>query len=331
MKRCAGRGNVFPQRFALLMLLTGSVWLAAQTPDPATPRRAQSGSSTSPGAVSPVSGGSNRGQTRTAQSADQDATAEKIVRYIRARFSIPDTVKLTVSAFRNSAFPEFYETTLRIDSGKEQRTQRFFVSKNGRYLVGGSIFTLGEDPRREVMRAISLEDQPSLGPANAPVTVVEYSDLQCPSCAAFHTLLGEKVVPAYGDKVRVVFKDLPLVGIHDWAMTGAIASQCVYQLDRAAYLPFRTLVFQNQGTINATNARDMLLHYGAQVGVDNLKLAACVDSKASLSRVEANVSEGQILDVNGTPTTFVNGQLVVGAPDPAQFFKILDEALQGTQ
>jgi protein-disulfide isomerase len=301
-------------RCAVLLALTGVVSLVAQTSSPPALREAQGGE-----------------QSRTARPANEAATAEKIVRYLRERFDIPKETKVTVSPFRNSPVPDFYEVTLTVDDGKERNTQKFYVSKDSRYLVGGNIFTLGEDPKREVARSISLQDQPSLGPANAPVTIVEYSDLQCPNCALFHEYLEKKVVPAYGDKVRVVFKEFPLVGIHDWALTGSIAAQCVYQLDPAAFLPFRSMAFENQGSVNANNARDMLLHFGAQVGIDNLKLAACIDSKASLPRVEASQAEGQALGIGSVPTSFVNGKQVAGAVQPAEFFKILDEALRGAQ
>lgn len=258
-----------------------------------------------------------------------NGTREKIVRYVRERFSIPDTVKLAVGDFRDSAFPDFYVTTITLDDGKQQRSQNFFVSKDERYLVEGNIFTLGADAKREIANAISLEDQPSLGPANAPVTIVEYADLQCPSCALLHNFLEKEVVPKYGDKVRVVFKEFPLTNIHEWSLTGAVAAQCAYQIDPAKYVPFRSLVYQNQTTVNADNSRDMLLHFAAQAGIDNLQLASCIDAKTSLPRVEANAQEAQALGITQTPTTFVNGRIVVGAPEPAAFFKIIDEALHG--
>jgi protein-disulfide isomerase len=272
-------------------------------------------------------------QTHTAanQVSGHAATSEKIIRYVRERFSIPDNVKLAVSPFRDSPFPDFYETTLSLDDGKQPRSQNFFVSKDGRYLIEGNIYTLGADPKREVIRAMSLTDQPSQGPANAPVTIVEYADLQCPMCVRLHEILENEVVPKYGDKIRVVFKDFPLSAIHEWAMTGAIASQCVYQVAPEDFVAFRTLVFQNQTTLTADNARDMLLHLGAQAGIDNLKMASCMDAKVTLPRVEANVREGQALGIASTPTSFVNGRVVVGAPQPAELFKILDEALRAAK
>ncbi len=266
-----------------------------------------------------------------AQASNHKVTREEIIRYVRERFNIPDSVQLSVGEFRNSAYADFYETTLTLDDGKQRRTQEFFVSKNGRYLIEGNIFTLGADPRQEVLRSISLGDEPCQGPANAPVTIVEYSDLQCPVCAHFHDFLEKEVIPKYGNKVRVVFKEFPLAAIHDWAQTGALASECAYQIDPAKFVPFRSLVFQNQPSINVENSRDMLLHLGVEVGINDMKLAACIDSKASLLRVESSLHEGENLGIARTPTSFVNGQAVVGAPEPAKFFKVVDEALQAAK
>jgi len=263
--------------------------------------------------------------------ADQAATSEKIIRYIRERFNIPDTIKLTVSPFQNSIYSDFFQITLTVDDGKEQRSQKFFVSKDGRYLVEGNIFTLGADPKREVVGSISLENQAGQGPTNAPVTIVEYSDLQCPTCARFHDFLEKEVVPKYGEKVRVVFKEFPLANIHDWSLPAAIANQCAYVIDPATFVPFRSLVFRSQNTLNATNARDSLLNLGEQTGIDRVKLATCIDSKSSLPRIEDSAREGQALGVAQTPTTFVNGKVVVGSPEPTEFFKIVDEALRASK
>ena len=180
------------------------------------------------------------------------------------------------------------------------------------------------------MRLISLQDQPTQGPANAPVTLVEYSDLQCPVCAKLQEELETDIIPKYGDKLRVVFKEFPLVNIHDWALTGAIAAQCTYQIDPSKYVAFRSAVFKNQEAINAEHARDMLLHLGAEAGVDNMKLAACIDSQGSLSRVEANMHEGEALGIGQTPTSFINGRILVGAPPSTDFDKLIDEAMHDT-
>jgi protein-disulfide isomerase len=262
-----------------------------------------------------------------AQAPNQPMTHEKIIRYVRERFTIPDSVKITMTDLRESAYPDFLETTVTVDDGKEKRSQPLFISKNMRYLVEGSIFNLGGDSRPDIIRLISLPDQATQGPTNALVTLVEYSDLECPVCARFHEELETEIVPKYGDKLRVVFKEFPLVTIHDWALTGAIAAQCTYQIDPSKYVAFRSAVYKNQESISADHARDMLLHFGAEAGVDNMKLAACIDSQGSLSRVEANMHEGDALGVNQTPTNYINGRVLVGAPPSTDIDKLIDEAM----
>jgi len=163
------------------------------------------------------------------------------------------------------------------------------------------------------------------------VTLVEYSDLECPMCAKLQDALETDIVPKYGDKLRVVFKEFPLVTIHDWALTGAIAAQCAYQIDPSQYVAFRSAVFKNQESISADHARDMLLHFGAEAGIDNMKLAACIDAKESLPRVEANMREGEALGVSQTPSSYINGKLVVGGPLSVELYKLIDQALHDSK
>jgi protein-disulfide isomerase len=129
----------------------------------------------------------------------------------------------------------------------------------------------------------------------------------------------------------VIFKEYPLVLIHDWALTAAIAAQCTYQIDPDKYPAFRTAVYKGQETVNADHARDILLHFAAEAGVDNNKLAACIDAKSPLPRVQANVEEGNALGVNQTPTSYINGKIVIGAPPAADIYKIIDEALRAVK
>lgn len=263
-----------------------------------------------------------------AQGPPRPLDEEKIIHYVRQRFTIPDSVKITMTDPRASAYPDFLETTVTLDDGKEKRSQPLFLSKNMRYLVEGSIFNLAGDPREEIVRLISLQDQPTQGPAGAPVTLVEYSDLECPICAQLHQELETDIIPKYGDKLRVVFKEFPLVTIHDWALAGAMTAQCAYRIDPEKYVAFRTAVFKNQAGVTGDHAHDMLLHFGAEAGIDYNKLASCVDAKQSLPRIDANIQEGDALGVGQTPTSFINGRIVVGAPPAAEFDKMIDEAMR---
>ena len=251
----------------------------------------------------------------------------EIVQRVREQFKVPEITKIVAGPLRISPYPNFLASTVTLDNGKQKQSQEFYVTRDHRLLVLGSIFNLVQDPRQEVLRTISLQDQPSQGPARAPVTIVEYADLECAACAAFHGFLETQVLPKYAGKVRLVFKEFPLVAVHDWSLTAAIANECAYQINPMAYVPFRSLVFQSQLTFNAANARDLLLNDAEQVGVDRVRMAGCLDAKASLPRIERDLEEGKRINIRQTPTCFVNGKMIVGMPPPAEFFKEIDDAL----
>lgn len=253
----------------------------------------------------------------------------EVVERLRTKFKIPETTSVTATDFQPSPYPDLLATTVTVtESPQQKQVQQFFMTKDRQCLVLGSLFNLSVDPREHALRTITTVNHPSVGPSSAPVTIVEFSDLQCPSCARMHEFLKDDVLKKYTGKVRIVFKEFPIPSIHDWTLTATVASQCVYQIDPPAFVPFRTLVFKNQQNINVTNVRDLMLSYGEQVGVDRLRLAACIDSKASLPRVEADFSEGQSVGVRSTPTTFINGKMVVGIPSLDSYYKTIDEALQ---
>ena len=244
---------------------------------------------------------------------------------LRQIFKIPPEAQVTIQP-SNSVFPEYAQVTAVVTQGTRKQSQNFFLSKDEHLLVAGSLYPLSTSSERDVLRAIVTENQPSVGPMRAPVTIVEYADLQCPSCARMHDFLEKQLLPKYGDKVRIVFKEFPLP-MHDWSSTAAIANECAYQISPATFFDFRTRIFASQSSINVTNVRDQMLSLGEQAGVDRVKLAACIDSKASLSRVEKGLREGQLLGVSSTPTFFVNGKILAGATAPEAFFKTVDEAL----
>ena len=265
---------------------------------------------------------------RVASEGPETDTRDKILRYLHERFPLSPTAKMTVGPLRPSAFPGFYQTTVTVDDGKQTGTQDFYVSKDGHYLIQGNVYTLGADPRREAERQISTQGKPSAGPASAPVTIVEFADLQCPTCAKMHQFLESQLLPKYGEKVRVVFKEYPLVQIHDWALTAALANECVYVLKPEAFVPYRTKVFENQTNITATSAQAQLERYAEQAGVDPAKLRACIESKQTMGEIESDFKEAQAVGVTSTPTFFINGKMLVGGPTPEEFYKVIDETLR---
>ncbi len=252
----------------------------------------------------------------------------EIAAKVRQEFKIPTASEVRSGPLRQSPIPSLMATTVTVTNGRQKQEQDFFVTRDSSYLLLATPFDLAVDPRQQVLGTVITAGHPGKGPASAPVTIVEYADLQCAACARMHEFLEKELIPAYGSKVRVVFQPFPITAIHDWTLAGSIANQCAYQIKPEAYSDYRGLIMKNQGALSAANARDRLIDLAGQVGIDRLKLAACLDSKATLARVEQNFQEGQAIGVQSTPTTFINGRRVVGVPPRDVFFKIVDEALR---
>jgi protein-disulfide isomerase len=255
----------------------------------------------------------------------------EVIHRLRETFKVPDNIKLTLGGFHATQVADFQEAALTSDNGKGKQEGTVLLAKDGQHAILGKLYSLDIDLRKQALRTISLHNVPSQGPASAPVTIVEYADLQCPTCATVHLFFETQLLPRYGNKVRVVFKEFPLVAIHDWSPTAAIACQCAYEISPSAYVPLRTAIFRAQQLINATNLRDLLLTYGEQAGVERVKLAACIDAKSSLPRVEADMAEGKRVNVNSTPTAFINGKMIIGLPSPETYYQAVDEALRGAK
>jgi protein-disulfide isomerase len=236
--------------------------------------------------------------------------------------------KLSVGGFKPSPYPDFQEGTLTLGEGASKQDRMLLLTRDGKHLIMSDLFSLAVDPQQQALRGISLRDEPTQGPANAPVTIVEYADLECPTCARMNEFLETQVVPRYGDKVRIVFKEYPLP-FHDWSRTAAIACQCAYELNPSTFVPLRTAIFRNQQQINITNVRDTVLNYGEQVGLDRVKLSGCLDAQSSFPRIQRDMAEAKRLDVNQTPTVFINGRMLLGLPSEDAYYQAIDQALRG--
>ncbi len=241
-----------------------------------------------------------------------------------------NTATIQVSPLRPAIFPGFELTTVTVEDGKNRASQEFYVSNDGRYLIQGNIYGLNSDPRVEVERMIRTQGEPSVGPANAPVTIVEYADLECPMCAEMQQFIEKQLLPRYGNKVRVIFKEYPLFNLHPWAVEAAVADECAYEIDPPKFLAYRSLIFANQKSIQKDTATQQLLDLGAQAGLDRTKLSTCLSAKSSLPHVRQDFQEGEKLGVASTPTFFINGRMISGAMLPEEFFKTVDQVLAET-
>jgi len=150
--------------------------------------------------------------------------------------------------------------------------------------------------------SISTNDQPSLGNANAPVTIVAFTDYQCPSCAAMHPTL-ERLVTEYGDKVRLVTRDFPL-SQHTEALKAAEAAEAARE--QGKYWEYIHILLRNQSALTV----DKLKGYATELALDRTRFDSALDSGKFSESVQRDVEDGMKLGINGTPTIFINGRRV---------------------
>jgi len=250
--------------------------------------------------------------TATSTAAALSPTQKNIEAYLRHLYAFGTDVPISVGPPKETVVEGLMETTIKVTIGENKETVKFYVSKDGKYLFRGEMSDLSKDPLAETRAQIQSKDAPALGDPKAAVTLVEYSDFECPVCRSLHDVL-RGMLPNYAGKVRVVFKDFPLEQLHPWARTAAIAGRCAYQQDPAGFWKMYDLIYDNQEIISAGNAWTKMMDYAGQSRLDADAFKTCMASPEAGEAVNASRANGQLLDVNSTPTVFVNGRRMVGA------------------
>jgi protein-disulfide isomerase len=167
---------------------------------------------------------------------------------------------------------------------------------------------------------IAVDDDPAKGgPTSAPVTIVEFSDFQCPFCSRAEPVVDE-VMKKYGDKVRLVFRDYPL-SFHPNAEVAAMGAECAEE--QGKYWEMHKAMFANQQKLAAAD----LVETAGGIGIDKDKFKSCLDSGKYRTEVQKDFQDGQKAGVTGTPTFFINGIMIVGARNVDSFSEIIDREL----
>jgi protein-disulfide isomerase len=187
-----------------------------------------------------------------------------------------------------------------------------------------------EAARSETL-AEAIAGDPVRGNPEAPVTIVEYSDFQCPYCARGYQTM-EEVLAKYPEDVKFVFQHFPLDSIHPWARPAAIATECAGDQKPEAFWTLHDAYFANQGSLNAGNLIAKSKEFLAESGIDLAQWETCSSDqsseayKAAAAKVQADMETGQELGVSGTPGFFVNGEFLNGAVPLAQFEPLIQQA-----
>lgn len=212
--------------------------------------------------------------------------------------------------------PGFLDVKVHLMFDGGSRDELYYVSKDGQVIISGDVYHLNQNPFQANMEKLTTKDQPTFGPADAPVTIVEFADLECPDCRMEAPLLRRNIPETFSGKVRVFFKDFPLESIHPWARAAAIAGRCVYRQSPEAFWKFYDWDYENQQEIDGDNLKSKVTAWAGQNGLDAAKLGSCIETKATEPEVNRSIEEGQALGLRGTPTLFINGRKIGGLQWP---------------
>ena len=213
------------------------------------------------------------------------------------------------------------EVSVVVAQKEQQSAYKLLVTPDGKHVVVGEIIPFGVKPFAPVRQILDAGvTGPVKGSATAPVTIVEFSDFQCPHCKDAQPAV-EKVLAAHPD-VKFVFQNFPLP-MHDWARKAASYADCVARATNSsaskdAFWKFSSDVFEKQSDITLSNSDEKLTALADAAGVKGTDIAACAAKPETDTHVQKSLDLGNSVEVTSTPTFFINGRKVnnlVGIPD----------------
>ncbi|MGA8764223.1 MAG: DsbA family protein [Candidatus Sulfotelmatobacter sp.] len=295
---------VSPLIFLLISLVTATL-AAAQASNPATkPAK----STDKPAASAP------------AANLPSEATVDS---FVRENYGWMKDVSWKIDSIRPSP-TGLVELLIVFATAQGQQIVRFFVTPDGQHAFQGELIPFGARPFDPAAKTLEKGiNGPSRGPKDAPVTIVEFGDLQCPACKAAQPAI--EGLAASAPNARFVFQNFPLE-MHNWAAKGAAYADCVGRASNEAFWKFLAKTYDTQTDITAENADEKLTALADGVGLKGAEIAACAATPETKTRVEASLTLGRSLEVTGTPTLFINGRRIGNISQvPADVLKNLVE------
>jgi protein-disulfide isomerase len=268
-------------------------------------------------------------QTRPAADAGTTVlpTEDTVNSFLFQMFGYDPTITWKVNEIRPSEVPGLAEVSIVITNAQGANPNRLLVSADGKRAITGDILPFGakpfEDARAKLEKGVN---GPAKGPAKAPVTIVEFSDMQCPHCQK--AAAGIDQLLAQEPEAHFVFQNFPLPS-HNWAEKAAGYVDCVGRASVAgasndAVWKFIQKTFDEQANITEANIDEKLKAIATASGANSDEIAACAVKPDTKARIETSLALGKSVGVNGTPTLFINGRNVPGGAPVELMKKIVD-------
>jgi protein-disulfide isomerase len=237
---------------------------------------------------------------------------QKLEAYVRYAEGYSPEVKISIDDPAPSPFAGYYRILVHLTAGTHKLDRLYYASQDGQEFINGNVWKLGQTPFLDTLQHLPTNG-PSFGPSNAKVTIVVFSDFECPYCRELAKTLRDNIPQKYPTDVRVVFKDFPIDSIHKWARAASEAAHCLANQTPGAFWAFHDWVFEHQQEVNETNLRDKVLEFAKQQKLDGAQVSSCMANHATAQEVSQNQQIGAALQISQTPTIFVNGRTISGA------------------
>jgi protein-disulfide isomerase len=315
--------------FLLFLFLAVQLGTAQSAATPA-PKKAGAASATGKAATKEgKSAAANEKKTAATPAPLTAETTHRIQTEIRSRYNVPAQVTIALSDPKPGNTPGYDDLVVTFTGGTHSTNHDFLISADRKTLAHMEKIDISQD----LMSKIDVKGRPVKGNPSAKVTIVNFDDFQCPFCSRMHATLFDSVFKDYADKIRVIYKDYPLVEIHPWAMHAAIDGNCLGDQNSPAYWDFADYVHANQKAIAGKSRTEAFSNLDAAARdqaqkhqLDQAKLQACMQ-KQDETAVRASMAEGDKLGVDSTPTLLVNGERFTGAVPEQELRAVLDRAL----
>lgn len=251
------------------------------------------------------------GQKRPSAAQPNAPTPAEVDAVLKRIYGYDPSIQWKIFVVRRSVVPGMSEVLLQLKG----EFHHLFLTADGHYAIDGDMQPFGPDPYAGLRQRLDAANGLTRGPDKPVMTMVEFSDLQCPHCKDAQPVLEKLAADFPG--MRIIFQQYPLANSHPWAMKAAEYADCAGRQSGDAGWKFIAAVYENQNSIALAIADDKLKELATESGLDAEKLFTCATAPATELRVKQSMELGDSVGVMGTPAVFVNGrplETVVGIP-----------------
>jgi len=281
-------------------------------------------------AISTIAARPARAGAAATSSSSQDAAVKAM---LQKRLLVPDAKNIVLGPPSPGPFAGVTSRTVTLvnpDAPTQKVELELFADADGKQVILAQHFAIVDSahPWEQIdLKQMHLEGRATLGPADAPVTIIEFGDLQCPYCARAFSEIETVVNTTYKDRVRLIWKNFPL-NVHPWAEQAAVAAECAREQKPAAFWEVVRSFYKDQSEITPQNLRDHIDAYTKATGLDQTAMNACILGKTAEDRVQQDLKDAQNAHLSSTPTFIVSGVPVIGLPSSKVFDFVIKAQLQ---